>query len=234
MALSSRPWFRLTAVGVLTLVGIVVIVVIGMVVASFNPLIPLPYHDSLVSQPHVMDEWDHDVTRARYAPDGYELLVKEPGRTAAAIPGFFTTWDLSIRVTLQFRAIDGSWPEDGAAPTAGVICTGDDADYDFRVGVDGRYALYRWSGRGAARASKLLASNSTLGRPRIAVRGPITLVVECQRRSPTTLKLSVDGNELLSVSDTDARNWGLAGVIVGSGNEPNVSAVFTDLSISGR
>lgn len=215
----------------LTLVGIVVT---GVVIATANPSIPLPYRDSLVSEPHVLRQWDMDGSRARYVPDGYEVLVRRPGRTADSVPDTWREWDLSVQVTVEFRATSGSWSDDEPVPTAGVICTGDDADYDFRVGVDGRYAVYRASGLGARRTFKVLASNFTLAAPKLAVRGPLRLSVECQRRSPTTLRLSVGGKVLLSVSDTDARSWGRAGVIVGSGNERDVSAVFRDLSITGH
>lgn len=231
MALLSRPWFRLTAVAVLTVVGLIVF---GVVASLARPSIPLPYRDSLLGEPHVLREWDIDASRARYAPDGYEIRVEPPGRTAESVPETWYEWDLSIQVTLQFRALGGSWPEDEPAPSAGVICISDEADYDFRVGVDGRYAVYRWSGQGIGRSSELLASNSTRGLPKIAVRGPIRLLVVCQRRIPTTLRLTVDGKELLSVSDRNARKWGRAGVIVGSGVGRDVTVVFRDLLITGR
>jgi hypothetical protein len=236
VALLSRPWFRLTAVGVLALVGIVVsIVVLVFATALTSPAIPLPYQDSFVSQSHVMQEWDNEVTRARYATNGYEVLVKQPGRTAASIPETWYEWDLSIEVTVDVRGLGvGPWSDSDSVPTAGVICTGDDADYDFRVGADGRYAVYRWTGSGVERQAELLASNATLAVPKIVVGGPMRLVVICQRRSPTTLRLTVDGTELLSVVTTDARNWGRAGVIVGSGMARDVSAVFWDLSIAGH
>ncbi|HJW48589.1 MAG TPA: hypothetical protein VJ726_04140 [Candidatus Limnocylindria bacterium] len=232
MELLSRPWFRLTAVAVITLVGLFVVGIVG---AQANPPIPLPYRDSLVSTPHLLEEWDISVSRARYVPDGYEILVKEPGRTAATIPDTWHDWDLTIGVSVEFRPIGGSWSDDDAAPSAGVICTSDDADYDFRVGVDGRYAVRRWSGVGAGRTSKLLASNITLGAPKVTMRSSVRLLVVCQRRAPTTLKLSVDGKEVLTVRDSDdARAWGRAGVIVGSGKERDVSVVFRDLLITGR
>lgn len=228
MGLLSRPWFRLTAVGVLTVVGFIVF---GVVVALMpSKTMHLPYDDTLVGTTRVLREWDTDITRARYVSDGYELLVKQQGRTASALPDIYNDWDITVRVTLEFRALGGSWSDDAPGPTAGVVCTGDDVDYDIRIGVDGRYAVYRWSRAGRA---TLLASNSTLAKPRLVVRGPMTVLVVCQRRSPTTVRLTVDGTELLSVQDTDARNWGKAGLIVGSGSERNVAAVFRDLSISG-
>ena len=232
MALLSRPWFRLTAVAVITLVGLILFGVVG---AWANPSIPLPYRDSLVGGPHALKEWDIPVSRARYAADGYELLVKQPGRTAASTPETWREWDLSIGVTIEFRPIGGSWSDDDTAPTAGVICSGDDADYDFRVGVDGRYAVYRWSGVGDRRTPRLLASNITLAAPKVTMRSSVRLLVVCQRRAPTTLRLSVDGRQVLSVRDSDdARAWGRAGLIVGSGKERDVGVVFRDLSITGH
>jgi hypothetical protein len=238
MGLLSRPWFRLSAVGVLTVVGIVVAGIAG---ASAFPRLPLPYTDTLRSERHVLATWDGEASRARYVDEGYELLVKLAGRKAFALPNTWSEWDLRIRVTVDFRGLRGDWRDDDPAPTAGVMCEDETpasgvrtlaakSFYDFRVGPDGRYAIYRWTGDDA----RLLASNVTAGLPRIAVSGPLRLEVVCQRRSPTTLRLSVNDREILSARDADARFWGRAGLIVGAGNERDVSVVFRDLAISGR
>jgi hypothetical protein len=240
MRLFSRPWFRLTAAGVLGLVGI--FVVSAVLIMKSEPDIRLPFADDLQSQPHVLPTWDHDISRARYVEGGYELLVKGEGRKAYAVARTWHEWDMRIEVTIDFRGVRGDWPEDGPAPTAGVICPDgtleaapvETPSYDFRVGPDGRYAIYRWDLPGPRGEARLIASNRTAGQPRIAVNTPVRLVVECQRRKPTTLRLSIDGRQLLVVQDEAARFWGRGGLIVGAGNERNVSAVFRDLKITGH
>jgi hypothetical protein len=238
MSLLSRPWFRLAAVGVLTLVGIVGF---GVIAASRESLIPLPYRDDLQSEPHTLRTWDNDVTRARYRDGGYEILIKASGRKASVEPNTWSEWDLRVEVSIDFSQMRKEWREDEVAPTAGVICVdsppgtrGSASSYEFRVGPDGSFAIYRVTPSGLREDYHLLASNVTTGAPRAQLNTPARLTVECQRRTPTTLRLSVDGRPLLSVQDEDARFWGRAGLVVGAGNEQGVSAIFRDLVISGR
>src|SRR5687767_10769124 len=119
MRLLSQPWFRLSAVGVLTVAGLVVA---GLVGVWASPSIPLPYADTLRGERHVLATWDENLSRARYVEEGYELLVKLAGQKAFALPNTWSEWDLRIRVTVDFRGLRGDWREDEPAPTAGVMC----------------------------------------------------------------------------------------------------------------
>lgn len=238
MTLFARPWVRLATAAVLTLVAIFVMSAIAIVRAE--PSIALPYSDGLGGEPRRLPIWDNDVSRTRYTDEGYEILVKAPGRSAAVEIDTWPEWDLRIEVSIVFRDVRADWREDERAPTAGITCddstTGNrsGAHYDFRVGPDGRFAIYRWTLIGPGAQPRLLASNLTAGVPRVGVNTPVRVLVECQRRKPTTLRLSIDGRQVASVQDEDARFWGRAGLVVGAGDEQNVAVAFRDLVITGR
>jgi hypothetical protein len=222
---------RLVVVGVLALVAIV-----GVGVVSYRfgpPLLPLPLEDSLTTDRGTLRAWDSAESRGRYRDRGFEIAVKRPDVAATAFPNTWNDWDIVTEVTVEFAPATQDRGSGDPMPSVGVLCEGTQTfygSYAFRVGIDGRYAIFRHQGSEAT----LLASNYTLGAPRLTSSGPVRIKAECIRRSPTTLRLSVDGRLLISVRDTDARGWGRAGLLVVSADAGGFNAVFRDLRIRGN
>jgi len=225
------PAGRLAVVGVLALVGIVVA---GTVAYRFGPpLLPLPLEDSLATDRGTLQAWESPFSRGRYADRGFEIAVKRSGGAATAFPNTWNDWDIVAEVTTEFVPASQDRGSDAPMASVGIVCEGAQTfygSYFFRVGIDGRYAIFRNLGS----ESTLLASNYSLGDPRLSISGPMRIKAECIRRSPTTLRLSVDGRLLISVRDTDARGWGKAGLVVVSADLDAFSAVFRDLAIRGN
>ena len=224
------PAGRLALVGALTLVGLIVF---GLLASFLSPpLIPLPLEDSLASKGGVLREWSSVESRGRYTPQGFEVVVTQRETSATAFPNAWYDWDTAAEVTVAFEPAAVPRGSNDPMPSVGLVCEGEDSadgSYAFRVGIDGRYAIFWYRGRG----SGLLASNFTVGAPRLAITGPIRIKAECVRRKPTTLTLTVDGTVLLSVQDRDAPGWGKMGILAISADARTFKAVFRDLSIRG-
>lgn len=224
------PAGRLALVGALTLVGLLVVPLLVSFLSP--PLTRLPLEDSLRSKGGALREWSTGESRGRYTPEGLEVIVTQPEASATAFPNTWYDWDTVAEVTVAFEPAPVARGSNDPTPSVGLVCQGEDSadgSYAFRVGIDGRYAIFWYRGR----ESGLLASNFTLGAPRLAIVGPIRIKAECVRRKPTTLRLTVDGTVLVSVQDRDAPGWGKMGILAISADARTFRAVFRDLSIRG-
>ena len=130
-------------------------------------------------------------------------------------------------------------PETGndTAPHAGLVChwaTGDVGHYYFAVATDGNYGIQRVTGKEATRTP--LAFSST---PSSAIRPAETnhVQVDCYSggASSVFLVLSVNGTELLRVTDTDAGGLatsGGAGLELGTGTQTGFAAAFRNIVVT--
>jgi hypothetical protein len=225
------PAGRLAVVGVLALVGIVVG---GAAAYRFGPpLLPLPLEDTLATDRGTLETWESPLSRGRYRDRGFEIAVKRSYVAATAFPNTWSDWDIVAEVTAEFVPAAHDGGSVGPMASVGIVCEGArtvDGSYFFRVGIDGGYGIFK----NLRSEATLLATDYTLGDPRLTISGPLRIKAECIRRSPTTLRLSVDGRLLISVRDTDARGWGKAGLVVVTADLDAFSAVFRDLAIRGN
>ena len=221
------PAKRVLLIAVLTPLGIVALLLFTSAVegAAESRKPPLPFRSALSDGTSTLRAWDDDVGRGRFIDGGYELLVKERGRTVSGVPNTQRATHQHVEVTVVFRRSDNQTSD--SQPSVGLICRSlENGFYDFRLRVDGRFAIYR---RNRNEDYRELASSTAMGLPRLATDGAIRLAAECAGFNPTELRFFVNGSAVLTAEDHSAMiDKGDAGFLIGSGADRDFAVLFTD------